>query len=183
MKKFSVRWFCSSDIRWYYEKKGLIWNLQENSFSPGQVNTIWYWPIVEPRPGFRLCGALGISTIHISTYPHIHISTTGGGFGWLSIVKPPKAMLYENAPIGISTEAGPLYPSLPCKICYVKFTYRFYCFLLFKFLIFRPQIWNASYFFSFLGSGPGRGRGPVEWGDFPSVRTSVCTPPCFNREN
>ena len=26
---------------------------------------------------------------------------------------------------------------------------------------------------SFLGSGPGRGRSPVEWGDFPSVRTYV----------
>ena len=25
----------------------------------------------------------------------------------------------------------------------------------------------------FLGSGPDRGRSPVEWGDFPSVRTSV----------
>ena len=25
----------------------------------------------------------------------------------------------------------------------------------------------------FLGSGPGRGRSPVEWGDFPSVRSSV----------
>ena len=24
-----------------------------------------------------------------------------------------------------------------------------------------------------LGSGPGRGRSPVEWGDFPSVRPSV----------
>ena len=27
----------------------------------------------------------------------------------------------------------------------------------------------------FLGSGPGRGRSPVEWGDFPSVRPSVLT--------
>ena len=26
----------------------------------------------------------------------------------------------------------------------------------------------------FLGSGPGRGRSPVEWGDFPFVRLSVC---------
>ena len=25
------------------------------------------------------------------------------------------------------------------------------------------------------GSGPNRGRSPVEWGDFPSVRTYVCT--------
>ena len=29
----------------------------------------------------------------------------------------------------------------------------------------------------FLGSGPDRGRSPVEWGDFPYVRSSVCTSP------
>ena len=29
---------------------------------------------------------------------------------------------------------------------------------------------------AFLGSGPGRGRSPVEWGDFPSIRTSVHPP-------
>ena len=28
-------------------------------------------------------------------------------------------------------------------------------------------------FHNFLGSGPDRGQSPVEWGDFPSVRTSV----------
>ena len=28
-------------------------------------------------------------------------------------------------------------------------------------------------YFPFLGSGPDRGQSPVEWGDFPSVRTSV----------
>ena len=27
-----------------------------------------------------------------------------------------------------------------------------------------------------MGSGPGRGRSPVEWGDFPSVRPSVRPP-------
>ena len=27
------------------------------------------------------------------------------------------------------------------------------------------------------GSGPDRGRSPVEWGDFPSVRSSVRSPP------
>ena len=29
----------------------------------------------------------------------------------------------------------------------------------------------------FLGSGPDRGRSPVEWGDFPFVRLSVCSSP------
>ena len=29
---------------------------------------------------------------------------------------------------------------------------------------------------SFFGSGPDRGRSPVEWGDFPSVRTSIPPP-------
>ena len=28
---------------------------------------------------------------------------------------------------------------------------------------------------AFLGSGPNRGRSPVEWGDFPSVRPSIRT--------
>ena len=29
----------------------------------------------------------------------------------------------------------------------------------------------------FLGSGPDRGQSPVEWGDFPSVRRSICSSP------
>ena len=39
-----------------------------------------------------------------------------------------------------------------------------------------------GYLFFFLGSGPDRGRSPVEWGDFPSVRTFVrpSIPPLWN---
>ena len=38
---------------------------------------------------------------------------------------------------------------------------------------YRPRI--DRLFTHFLGSGPGRGRSPVEWGDFPSVRPYVRT--------
>ena len=31
----------------------------------------------------------------------------------------------------------------------------------------------TSVSFFFLGSGPDRGRSPVEWGDFPSVRPAI----------
>ena len=34
---------------------------------------------------------------------------------------------------------------------------------------------SVSFFHFFLGSGPDRGRSPVEWGDFPSVRLFVCS--------
>ena len=33
--------------------------------------------------------------------------------------------------------------------------------------------------YPFLGSGPDRGRSPVEWGEIPSVRTSVRTSPLW----
>ena len=35
-----------------------------------------------------------------------------------------------------------------------------------------PKPFMTGYF-HFLGSGPDRGRSPVEWGDFPSVRSYV----------
>ena len=33
------------------------------------------------------------------------------------------------------------------------------------------------------GSGPDRGRSPVEWGDFPSVRPSVCQSICPDNQS
>ena len=39
----------------------------------------------------------------------------------------------------------------------------------------RSKDFVKTFFSSFLGSGPDRGRSPVEWGDFPSVRSFVRT--------
>ena len=42
-------------------------------------------------------------------------------------------------------------------------------------IILHQNDWAGKFFLhiDFLGSGPDRGRSPVEWGDFPSVRTFV----------
>ena len=39
--------------------------------------------------------------------------------------------------------------------------------------VMNPNLFFLTPFFPFLGSGPDRGRSPVEWGDFPSVRSFV----------
>ena len=63
--------------------------------------------------------------------------------------------------------------------------YLFYCFFMeiyspTLFTVRRQLLFFLFFFFffpffsfSFLGSGPDRGQSPVEWGDFPFVRSSV----------
>ena len=46
-----------------------------------------------------------------------------------------------------------------------------------NFDIFLDCFWMFLGPFNFLGSSPNRGPSPVEWGDFPSVRSFVLSPP------